>query len=92
MAAPLPGMIGRDAIVAFYQNAWKHLREHLVLRFLSFENGRLEVTLQNTIDVLDDYPDFPPHPLKKGEHYMRTGTISYELRAGRFIRISDGNR
>jgi ketosteroid isomerase-like protein len=39
MAAPLPGMIGRDAIVAFYQNAWKHLREHLVLRFLSFENG-----------------------------------------------------
>jgi ketosteroid isomerase-like protein len=92
MAAPLPGMIGREAIVTFYRNAWKHLREHLVLLSLSFENGRLQVSLQNTIDVLDDYPDFPPHPLKKGEHYTRAGIVYYELRAGRFIRISDGTR
>jgi ketosteroid isomerase-like protein len=92
MAAPLPGMIGRDAIVGFYGNAWKHLREHLVIRSLSVENGRLEVSLQNTIDVFEDYPDFPLHPLKKGAHYTREGTVSYELGAGRFIRISDGSR
>jgi ketosteroid isomerase-like protein len=92
MASPLPGMLGRDAIVAFYQRIWKHLREHLVVRSLSVENGRLEVSLQNTIDVLDDYPDFPPHPLKKGQHFVRAGTISYELGAGRFIRIADGTR
>jgi hypothetical protein len=92
MAAPLPGMIGRESIVAFYQGAWKHLREHLVLRSLSFENGRLQVSLQNTIDVFEDYPDFPIRPLKKGDHYTRAGNITYELHAGRFIRISDPGR
>ena len=46
MAAPLPGMIGREAIVGFYEGAWKHLREHLVIRSLEFENGRLKVALR----------------------------------------------
>ena len=92
MAAPLPGMIGREAIVGFYQGAWKHLREHLVIRSLAFEKGRLRVVLQNTIDVLEDYPDFPVRPLQKGQHYTREGTLFYEIHAGRFIRISDGDR
>jgi len=92
MAAPLPGMIGRETIVNFYQGAWRHLREHLVIRSLDFENGRLHAMLQNTIDVLEDYPDFPVRPLQKGQHYTREGSIFYDLHAGRFIRISDGER
>jgi hypothetical protein len=82
---------GREAIAAFYQNAWSHLREHLVVRSMSFERGQLIVSLQNTIEVFADYPDFPPRALKKGEHYIRSGTITYDLHAGRFVRISDGN-
>jgi ketosteroid isomerase-like protein len=92
MAAPLPGMIGREAIVRFYQGAWMHLHEHLVLRSLAVENGRLVASVQNTIEVLEDYPDFPVRALKKGERYVREGTVYYELHGGRFIRISDGSR
>lgn len=92
MAAPLPGMSGRAAIVAFYQDAWRHLREQLVVRSMTVAQGRLEVSLQNTIDVVTDYPDFPLRPLKKGEHFTREGTVVYELHAGRFIRISEGSR
>lgn len=92
MAAPLPGMIGREAIVGFYQGAWKHLREHLVVRSLDFDQARLRVVLQNTIDVIEDYPDFPVRPLRKGEHYTREGHLTYEMHGGRFIRISDADR
>jgi hypothetical protein len=58
---------------------------------VTFEHGQLIVSLQNTIDVVADHPDFPPRALKKGEHYTRSGTITYDLHAGRFVRISDGN-
>lgn len=92
MAAPLPGMIGREAIVGFYQGAWKHLREHLVIQSLAVENGRLKVSLRNTIEVFEDYPEFPVRALKKGETFTREGKLTYEVHAGRFVRISEGDR
>jgi len=92
MAAPLPGLIGREAIVGFYQGAWKHLKEHLVVRSFALEQGRLKVSLQNTIEVFEDYPEFPVRALKKGERFTREGTLTYELHGGRFVRISEGNR
>jgi ketosteroid isomerase-like protein len=92
MAAPLPGMIGREAIVGFYQGAWKHLREHLEVQSVAFEHGRLVASLRNTIEVFEDYPQFPVRALKKGERFTREGTLTYELHRGRFVRISEGDR
>jgi hypothetical protein len=68
------------------------LREHLVVRSVSFAHERLEVSLRNTIEVFEDYPEFPLRALKKGEQFTREGTLTYELHGGRIVRISEGGR
>jgi len=52
----------------------------------------LKVSLRNTIEVFQDYPEFPVRGLKKGERFTRKGVLTYELHAGRFVRISEGDR
>ena len=87
-SAPKPGKYARDAGACALARCVDQLarefafiqqRELLDLAVLVHRHDALGHDTAVPIDVLDDVPDFPPHPLKKGQHYMRAGTISYEL-------------
>lgn len=79
----------RAEFVAFYRNAWKHLREHITINSIEIRGTKLVADISNHIVVFQDFPDFPVRPLAKGDDYVVRGKVAYSMRGGRFFRIKD---
>lgn len=81
---------GLDAIVAFYKEASQRVKETGTVQQVVIDDGGVAAELESEFVALQDWPDFPSGPMKKGDIYRRRGLIMYTLRDGKFSYIRSG--
>jgi len=81
---------GRDAIVNFYREMFKTVRETLTLHELIADEGGLAADITSQFTALADAPHFVVAPLKKGEFVRVRVFVHYSLRAGKIAHIKVG--
>lgn len=78
---------GRQAIVDFYGDMFRRIRESLTLhRLIADENGMC-ADITSTFTAIEEASDFAPMPLKKGQVLHVPVFVVYTLREGRICRI-----
>ena len=78
---------GRDAIVNFYKEMFKKVRENLQLHRLVADEDGMCADITSTFTAVEDASDFAPMPLKKGQALTVPVFVLYTLRAGRISHI-----
>jgi hypothetical protein len=78
---------GKSALVDFYREMFKHVRESLTLHQLIADDSGLAADITSQFTAIEDAPDFVVGPLKKGEFVRVPVFVHYELRDGRISRI-----
>lgn len=82
-----PRMIGRQAIVDFYQAMFARVREGLTVNHLVMDDHGIAADVISTFVAHADAPDFQVCPLRKGEAVAVRVFVYYQLRAGRICHI-----
>jgi len=78
---------GRQAIVDFYREMFKTVRESLTLHRLIADDSGLAADVTSQFTAIADAPGFVIAPLKKGEFIRLPVFVHYELRDGKIARI-----
>jgi SnoaL-like domain len=79
---------GRDGIVAFYRPIHARVKEVLEIDFLLIGEDGIAVELYTEFHAMEDYPEFPNRPLRKGDVLRFTSFVHYDLdEDDRFKRI-----
>lgn len=81
---------GKQAIIDFYANMFKTVRESLTLHQLIADESGLAADVTSQFTATEDAPDFVVAPLRKGEFVRVRVLVYYTLRDGRICRISVG--
>lgn len=81
---------GSDAVVAFYRNVKTRIRETLTLRGLIVGRRQWIADMVTELEVMEDWPDSPIGPVKKGDVRRSENFIWYELEGERFKRVRSG--
>jgi hypothetical protein len=78
---------GREAVLDFYRGVKARIDERI--RLLSFVGapGRIAAELQTTLEVRQNWPDFPTGPLRAGDVRQSVNFVIYDVMDGRFTRI-----
>jgi hypothetical protein len=84
---PIATLRGRQAIVDFYTEVKKKIRETLTIGQLVLDEHGLAVEAETEFLAIEDAPDFIVRPLRKGEAIRSVSFILYEHRDGKFTRI-----
>ncbi|WP_284990119.1 hypothetical protein [Arthrobacter sp. efr-133-TYG-120] len=80
-------LVGRDAFFDFYRVAWRHLRENVSAQVLEADEKHIRALVQNTLEVIEDWPDSPLRPYVKGEIIQLAGEMTYTLDQRKITRI-----
>jgi len=82
-----PGIVlrGKDAVVEFYREMFKTVRETLTLHRLIADDSGIAVDVTSQFTAIEDAPDFVVAPLRKGEFVRVPVFVHYELRDGRMV-------
>jgi len=78
---------GREGIVGFYRTMFERVRESLTLHQLIADDGGIAADCTSQFTAIQDAPDFPVSPLKKGEFIRVRVFVHYTLRDGRIASI-----
>lgn len=84
------GMLrGRDAIAAYYRNAWSQMRERITAKAVVIDNesGQMAVELRTELEATEDVTRTPGITMKKGDRVILTGMVIYGLDKGQIISI-----
>ncbi len=83
------GMVfdGKAALVGFYREMFKRVREGLTLHQLVADDEGMVADVTSTFTAVEDASDFAPMPLKKGEVRQTKVFVFYTLRDGLIARI-----
>jgi ketosteroid isomerase-like protein len=84
---PARTLRGRDAILAFYREVKKRMRETLKIGQLVIDEEGLAVEADTEFYCKEDWPDFIVKPMKKGESIRSVSFILYKIRDGKFAHI-----
>jgi len=84
---PLPRLEGRDALFAFYRDFKRRVSETIEPLDMILSETGIAAEVRGTFTALQDMPDFPATPLRRGETFTLRGVVFYRLRAGRFVHI-----
>lgn len=79
---------GREAFFDFYREAWQHFTEHVTGRIIEADEHHIRAWIENTIEVIADWPDSPLRPYAKGEVIHLAGEMVYTLNRRRITRIA----
>jgi ketosteroid isomerase-like protein len=79
--------LGREAVVGFYRQAHRRLREHIEVRQIIQGEQELVADLVTELRALEDWPDFPTGPLFKGDVLRSENFVWYELSGREFSRV-----
>jgi ketosteroid isomerase-like protein len=82
---------GRDELLRFYRGVKSRIRETIAIQDIVVGERALVADLITELQPLEDWPDFPTGPLRKGETRRSQNFIWYDLAGGRFIRIRAAN-
>lgn len=78
---------GRDTILDFYRGVEKRLVEKVDLISFVASDTMIAAEIRVTLDPLEDWPDFGPSPLVKGERKQSLVFLFYDVADGQFTRI-----
>lgn len=78
---------GREAVLDFYRGVKARMRETLTLRGLVVGQRQWIADIVTELHALDDWPDFPSGPIRRGETRRSQNFIWYDLEGGRFRRV-----
>ena len=78
---------GRDQVLDFYRGVQARLRESLSLLDLIVGQRGIVADVLTTLNVLQDWPDFPAGPMRRGQTVRSQNFIWYEVADGRFTHI-----
>jgi ketosteroid isomerase-like protein len=79
--------VGRDAVVGFYRQVHTRLRERIEIRQIIQGEQELVADLVTELRALEDWPDFPTGPLRKGDVLRSENFVWYELSGREFSRV-----
>lgn len=77
----------RDEVLAFYRMVKSRLRETIRVKELIVGENEIAADLETELYALEDWPDFPAGPIKKGETRRSENFVWYEIEGRRFSRI-----
>lgn len=80
-------LTGREAVLGFYRRVRGRIDEHIELVDFLGSPTRCAVEIVTSLTPLEDWPDFPTGPLRRGELRRSVNFVFYDLRDGRFSRI-----
>ena len=78
---------GREAVLGFYRQVKRRVHHQLTVHGLVVGEHAIVADIETQLQPLDDWPDFPTGPLRKGETLRSQNFIWYDIRDGRFTRI-----
>jgi len=78
---------GRDELLSFYQQVKSRVRETIAIQDIVAGERTLVADLITELYPLEDWPDFPTGPLRKGQTRRSQNFVWYDLAERRFIRI-----
>ncbi len=78
---------GRDAIVDFYRQMNRTVREVLTVHQVIMDEGGIAADVSMEFQAIEDAPDFILGAMKKGESIKGGVFVIYTLRDGRICRI-----
>ena len=84
---PARTLRGRDAILDFYREVKKRVRETLAVKQCLIDGDALAAEIDTEFYCFEDAPDFVVRPMKKGEAIRSVSFIFYELHDGKFAHI-----
>jgi ketosteroid isomerase-like protein len=77
----------RDAIVNFYAGVKKRLRETLTVHAVVISDHAIVADVETELHALEDWPDFPTGPFKRGDTRRSQNFLWYDVAGDRFTRI-----
>ena len=77
----------REAVLDFYRLVKSRLRETVHVKDLIVGANDIAADLQTELYALEDWPDFPPGAIKKGETRRSENFVWYEIEGRQFARI-----
>jgi hypothetical protein len=80
-------IVGRDNILAFYQQVKAHITEVVTPLEVIVTPMRIAMYCRTTFDTFADWPDFEIWPTHAGDHREVETIAMYELVDGRFTHI-----
>jgi ketosteroid isomerase-like protein len=78
---------GRQGIADFYTNLFRKVRENQIIHAALADDHAISLDSTTCFLALEDAPDFPVMPLKKGEEVRGKTFVHYTLRDGLICRI-----
>jgi ketosteroid isomerase-like protein len=82
---------GREELLRFYRGVKSRIRETIAIQDIVAGERALVADLITELHPLEDWPDFPTGPLRKGETRCSQNFVWYDLADGRFVRIRAAN-
>src|SRR5262245_16088024 len=73
---------GRNEVVSFYRMVKTRIRETLTLHALVIGENAIAADIETELHPLEDWPDFPTGPLKRGEPRRSQNFIWYDVADG----------
>jgi len=83
---------GRQAIVDFYREVKRKIRETLVIRAVVADEEGLAAEVATEFHALEDWPDFIAGPIAKGESIHIVSFVFYRIVDGRFAHIKSARQ
>ena len=77
----------RAAIIDFYKGVKAKTRRTIRILEAFASGDRLAAELESEFLAVEDYPEFPSGPMRKGDRLYINSFVIYELRDGRYARI-----
>jgi ketosteroid isomerase-like protein len=78
---------GREQIVEFYRGVKARLHETLTVHAVVAGEKAIVADVETELRALEDWPDFPTGPFKRGETRRSQNFIWYDVADGQFTRI-----
>ncbi len=73
----VPPLVSRQAMIDFYEEAWRHFDECLTVKIADEYGPYLSVEITNNLSVKNDWPDSPYGPFIKGQKKEVSGRVNY---------------
>jgi len=82
------GKFGRRAdVLSFYRDVKSRVRETLTLQDIVIGTDDIIADLETELYALEDWPDFPTGPIRKGQTIRSRNFIWYDVRDRQFVRV-----
>ncbi|MCC7464167.1 MAG: nuclear transport factor 2 family protein [Gammaproteobacteria bacterium] len=78
---------GPDEIVRTYRQSFGFIHERLRIDYLAIDGDRIAAEMYTEFAAHCDHPGFRARPLRKGDVYVMTNFVHYELKNDLFWRI-----